>query len=47
MTSLPSNVNLFNQLHALIVVAAKTFCRKRPECADCPLAVLNTGRKIG
>jgi endonuclease-3 related protein len=47
MASLPSDVNLFNQFHALIVVAAKTFCRKRPECADCPLAILNTGRKIG
>jgi endonuclease-3 related protein len=47
MASLPSDKNLFNQFHALIVVAAKTFCKKRPECADCPLAILNTGRKIG
>jgi endonuclease-3 related protein len=46
MASLPNDTNLFNQFHALIVVAAKTFCRKRPECADCPLAGLNTGRKI-
>jgi len=46
MASLPNDVNLFNQFHALIVVAAKTFCRKRPECADCPLAILNTGRRI-
>lgn len=44
MASLPSDVTLFNQFHALIVVAAKTFCRKRPECADCPLTILNTKR---
>jgi endonuclease-3 related protein len=47
MASLPNDVNLFNQFHALIVVVAKTFCRKRPECSDCPLAILNTERKIG
>jgi len=47
MASLPNDINLFNQFHALIVVAAKTFCRKRPECADCPLAILNTEGKIG
>jgi endonuclease-3 related protein len=47
MASLPNDVNLFNQFHALIVVAAKTFCGKRPECSDCPLAILNTERKIG
>jgi endonuclease-3 related protein len=46
MASLPNDVNLFNQFHALIVVAAKTFCRKRPECAECPLAILNTEKKI-
>ena len=47
MASLPNDMNLFNQFHALIVVAGKTFCRKRPECADCPLAILNTEGKIG
>jgi endonuclease-3 related protein len=46
MASLPNDVNLFNQFHALIVVAAKTFCRKKPECAECPLAILNTEKKI-
>lgn len=44
MAALPNDVHLFNQFHALIVVAAKTFCRKKPQCADCPLAILNTGR---
>jgi endonuclease-3 related protein len=43
MASLPSDVHLFNQFHALIVVAAKTFCRKKPECAACPLAILHAG----
>ena len=46
MASLPNDTNLFNQLHALIVVTAKTFCKKRAECADCPLAILNSGRRI-
>jgi len=45
MASLPNDMNLFNQFHALIVVVAKTFCRKRPGCTDCPLAILNMGRK--
>ncbi|MCG2740015.1 MAG: endonuclease III domain-containing protein [Syntrophaceae bacterium] len=46
MASLPNSVELFNQFHALIVVAAKTFCRKRPECAKCPLAVINSEEMI-
>lgn len=46
MASLPNDMNLFNQFHALIVATAKTFCRKRPDCTDCPLAILNTERKI-
>ena len=45
MASLPNDTNLFNQLHALIVVTAKTFCKKRAECADCPLAILNSGSR--
>lgn len=46
MASLPLDVKLFNQFHALIVFTAKKFCRKRPECADCPLDILKTGREI-
>ena len=45
MASLPKDTNLFKQLHALIVVTAKTFCKKRAECADCPLAILDSGRR--
>ena len=30
-------VALFNEFHALIVVHAKDFCRKRPQCKGCPL----------
>jgi endonuclease-3 related protein len=28
---------LFNEFHALIVMAGKEFCRKEPRCAECPL----------
>ncbi len=30
-------VECFNEFHALIVVHAKTRCRPRPRCGDCPL----------
>lgn len=30
-------VSVFNELHALIVIHAKLFCRKRPQCTGCPL----------
>lgn len=36
--SLPRDVSLYNEYHALIVKLAKTFCRKRPNCDECPLA---------
>ena len=38
MACLPSDVDLFNEYHALIVEQCKQLCRKRkPLCADCPL----------
>jgi endonuclease-3 related protein len=40
MAHLPQDVSLFNQYHALLVNAGKTFCRKVPQCAACPLRVL-------
>ncbi len=40
MTHLPHNVSLFNQFHALLVYTGKTFCRKTPKCAPCPLRIL-------
>jgi len=37
MNHLPHDAALFNQFHALIVYAGKTFCRKVPKCDACPL----------
>lgn len=38
MTRLPSDPRLYNEYHALIVIAGKEFCRKRnPLCTECPL----------
>jgi endonuclease-3 related protein len=37
MDHLPHRVDLFNEYHALIVEQCKTYCRKRPLCASCPL----------
>lgn len=34
---LPSDVQLFNDYHALIVEQCKQFCRKKPLCSGCPL----------
>jgi endonuclease-3 related protein len=36
--SLPRDVSLFNEYHALLVHVGKTFCRpKAPNCSTCPL----------
>lgn len=37
MESLPPDVPLFNEYHALIVEHCKRHCRKRPSCQQCPL----------
>jgi endonuclease-3 related protein len=43
--NLPQSVEVYNNYHALIVINAKEYCRKKPKCEDCPL--LDTcGRKI-
>ena len=34
---LASEVELFNEYHALLVQVGKTHCRKRPKCDGCPL----------
>jgi endonuclease-3 related protein len=34
---LPSNVQLFNEYHALIVRVCKNHCNTKPKCAGCPL----------
>ena len=37
-SSLPQDVPLFNEFHALLVRLGKDYCRKTgPKCADCPL----------
>jgi len=39
--SLPEDVQLFNEYHALLVRLGKDYCRKRnPRCEECPLAQL-------
>ena len=35
--ALPVDVGVYNRLHALIVINAKQYCRKRPTCDGCPL----------
>jgi len=35
--SLPTDVQCFNEYHALIVKLGKTHCKTRPECSGCPL----------
>ncbi len=36
MDNLPTDVQLYNEYHALIVNHCKKFCRKRPICDNCP-----------
>jgi endonuclease-3 related protein len=38
MESLPTEVGLFNEYHALMVACGKTYCRRKPLCGECPLA---------
>jgi endonuclease-3 related protein len=28
---------IYNELHALIVILAKTYCKKKPDCDNCPI----------
>lgn len=37
MDNLPSDVQLFNEFHALIVRMGHNYCRRTPVCDDCPL----------
>lgn len=36
---LPRDLGLYNEYHALIVTLGKGFCRPRPRCGPCPLAM--------
>lgn len=44
-TALPTDAQLFNEYHALIVAHAKHVCRKRPLCSDCKLGPLCRSRE--
>ncbi|MBN1456388.1 MAG: endonuclease III domain-containing protein [Sedimentisphaerales bacterium] len=37
---LPSDVKLFNEFHALLVMVGKNFCKPKPKCEGCPLELL-------
>jgi endonuclease-3 related protein len=37
MRNLPQDVSLYKEYHALLVRLAKTFCKTKPHCAECPL----------
>lgn len=37
-SNLPKSVEVYNNMHALIVINAKEHCRKKPVCGGCPLA---------
>jgi endonuclease-3 related protein len=39
-SNLPRDVGIYNNFHALIVVNAKEYCRKKPVCSGCPLSGL-------
>lgn len=39
-SNLTKDANLFNEYHALIVETAKSYCRKKPLCALCPLNLI-------
>jgi endonuclease-3 related protein len=49
MDSLPQEVPLFQEYHALLVRLGKEVCRPRPRCGACPLADLcpGGGQRIG
>jgi endonuclease-3 related protein len=38
--NLPSDIQLFNEYHALIVHLGKDFCKPTPKCEECPLSPL-------
>jgi len=37
MSSLPRDISLYKEYHALLVKLAKTFCKTKPHCTGCPL----------
>jgi endonuclease III related protein len=45
MAHLPPDAGLYNQYHALIVATAKRYCRKDPNCGECPLREFKPRRR--
>jgi endonuclease III related protein len=45
MAHLPPDADLYNQYHALIVETAKRYCRKEPNCGECPLRGMKKEKK--
>jgi endonuclease-3 related protein len=41
MDTLPHDVELFKEFHALLVKTGKGFCRRKPLCPSCPLESVN------
>jgi endonuclease-3 related protein len=39
-SNLPSDIQLFNEYHALLVHLGKDFCKPTPKCEECPLNAL-------
>ncbi|AEE15389.1 HhH-GPD family protein [Thermodesulfobium narugense DSM 14796] len=39
MKNLPNETELFKEYHALIVKLGKEFCKKKPDCKECPFLV--------
>lgn len=35
--NIPKNVQLYNECHALLVRLGKEFCKKKPNCKECPI----------
>ncbi len=35
--NVPKDVEIYKEYHALIVALAKNFCKKKPECKNCPI----------
>ncbi|MFB0509923.1 MAG: endonuclease III domain-containing protein [bacterium] len=39
--NLPKDIKIYNEYHALIVRLSKEYCRKNPNCSNCPLSNLS------
>jgi endonuclease-3 related protein len=37
MGSLPRDISIYKEYHALLVRLAKTYCKTKPHCTGCPL----------